>query len=317
LVADEFEYLSETYAHDPAVHPMIQFQDVIFLGTSRAALKWAADFVTELERREVSTPFYIMSRAEAIIANADLLPRLVERGLSSVEIGIESGVDRILKLYNKRNSADRNHEAIALLQRHRICYDASGFIMFDPRITLAELRINAQYLHELGHATWDRYVTKLQIFPGAAIREELEANDIWDADAGLGDVYSYRYVDSPVGELSSYVWMYDDHVRALDNAIHNARAQLAHISQPASTVAALKGSVLSAQGVYRDHFLALIDLAEAGDLGSGFEARMVDFLMRVEVARAAIVGALALLQSVADFPRALDVPAPAPEGVLV
>lgn len=315
-VAEEFAELVEAYAGRPGVHPMIQFQDVIFLGASKRARAWVEAFVSELERRSLRVPYYVMARAEAIIANAPLLPRLAASGLASVEVGIESGVDRILQLYNKRNSADRNHAAIRLLQEHGICYDASGFIMFDPRIRLAELRVNAAYLHDLGHATWDRYVTKLQVFPGTAIRPQLVDEGLFEDDAALDDVYAYRYLDERMAALAAHVWMYDEGVRAFDNTIHHARSIATAPALEAGSRAHLRGLITAAQEIYRDHFLALVDLAEAGELHRRFEWCTALFIARVEVARAALAAAC---EEAADFGGAtfLPLPAPAPESELV
>ena len=87
-VVDEIERLAATYLKSDLVHPVIQFQDVIFLGTSTASRRWATEFVEEMERRRLVVPFYCMSRADAILANLALLPRLVGVGLWSIEMGI-------------------------------------------------------------------------------------------------------------------------------------------------------------------------------------------------------------------------------------
>jgi anaerobic magnesium-protoporphyrin IX monomethyl ester cyclase len=107
-VVDEIERLATTYLNNHLVHPVIQFQDVIFLGTLTASRRWATEFVEEMEWRQLAVPFYCMSRADAILASQALLPRLVGIGLWSIEMGIESGVDRILKRYDKQNSSDAN-----------------------------------------------------------------------------------------------------------------------------------------------------------------------------------------------------------------
>ena len=96
------------------------------MGTSRAARQWAADYLDELERRNLRAPFYCMARADPIIANREALPRVADRGLWSVEVGIESGVDRILQNYNKLNSAGDNERAVELSQRGDPGVDRAG-----------------------------------------------------------------------------------------------------------------------------------------------------------------------------------------------
>ena len=63
-VVDEVEALVTTYMKHPLVHPVLQFQDVIFLGTSSASQRWIGDFLDEMERRHLRVPFYCMARAD-------------------------------------------------------------------------------------------------------------------------------------------------------------------------------------------------------------------------------------------------------------
>src|SRR6204780_2989371 len=253
---DEMQNLIQKYMGKAEVHPLIQFQDVIFLGTSPSAKRWAEEFVSELEIRGLGAPYYFMTRAEAIVANASLLPRLVRTGLNSVEIGIESGVDRILQAYNKENSVDRTETAIQLLRSNGICYDASGFIMFDPRLTLEELRTSALFLQKIDHATWDRYITRLQVFPGTVIRDQLAQEGLFEQNGELDDVYSYRFMDPRVGELADCMWFYDDSIRMLDNAMRTAKSALADtIRQGGQSNPGLLRALELAQYLYCEHFL--------------------------------------------------------------
>ncbi|PWT96869.1 MAG: hypothetical protein C5B51_32585 [Terriglobia bacterium] len=283
-VADEMEDLIRRYIGRPGVHPMIQFQDVIFLGASPQARRWTAEFLDELEARGLRTPYYLMSRAEAILANADLMPRLAATGLSSVEVGIETGVDRILQAYNKQNSTGRTEDAIQILREHAICYDASGFIMFDPRMTLEELRTSALFLRRIDHATWDRYITKLQVFPGTVIRSQLIEEGLYRSDGELDDVYGYRFVDRRVWQVARHTWFYDDSIRRLDCAMRSSKAEIARRVRHGEPVGALSNALDLAQQVYCEHFLALIGLADAGELETRFEEQMRVFLVQVEFA---------------------------------
>ena len=281
-VVDEFEWLAKNYLGRPGVHPMIQFQDVIFLGTSRQSIKWTEDFLNELEERNLNVPYYFMARADAIIANKHLLPRLSASGLVSVEVGIETGIDRILEGYNKKNSRFRTSVAIELLQNNNICYDASGFIMFDPEITLEELRENALFLRNLGHATWDRYVTRLQVFPGTAIKNELMEKGLFDDNAALDDVYAYKFRDSRVEKLAKYVWIYHDSIHRLNILMREGRAIVArqhreHLNNDQDIQRAIERS----QDLYCESFLTLISQLEEGTLEINFEPLIEKFLKQV------------------------------------
>jgi hypothetical protein len=245
-------------------------------------VEWTDAFVSELERRQLQVPYYFMARADAIIRNEHLLSRLARTGLSSVEVGIETGVDRILEAYNKRNSRKGTIHAIELLKQNGICYDASGFIMFDPDVTLEEMADNATFLRTLGHATWDRYVTRLQVFPGTAIKKTLLASQCFDPQANLDDVYAYRFRDPRVAELAEHVWMYDPALHQLNNLIRAARARLSELRRQSSVAdSRLQAAIDEAQDLFCEHFLSLIGLVARLRMRVEFPRQLDTFLAGV------------------------------------
>jgi radical SAM superfamily enzyme YgiQ (UPF0313 family) len=266
-VADELAEIARRFEARPGFDPMVQFQDVVFLGTSRAARAWARDFAGELERRELRAPFYVMARAEAVLANADVLPRLARAGLASIEIGIESGVDRILEAYGKQSSASEALRAVEALRALGIAYDASGFIMFDPRMALEDVLTNVSFLEELDHFTWDRAITRLQVFPGTVIREQLRGEGLLVASRGLGDVYDYRFADARVGATLAWVAGYDEPVRRLDALVRADRK-----------AGAGGGLAAGARTLYGAWFRGLVAFAADEAPSSVVEAARRDFL---------------------------------------
>jgi radical SAM superfamily enzyme YgiQ (UPF0313 family) len=282
-VADEVERLAVRYLSQPLVHPVLQFQDVIFLGTSRAARQWVTDYVDELERRNLHIPFYCMARADAIIANREALPRLADIGLWSVEVGIESGVDRILQNYNKLNSADDNEYAVELMRAHGITFDASGFIMFDPFMTLEELRTNARYLTRFGAATWDFFVTRLQLYPGTQVREEMISKGLFDGGEDIGRTSGYVFEDPLVGLVAEHAYYYDMSIRELDLALRDAKAAVANnLRRGVTPYLPLTDAINLVHQTYCNHLLTLTDLAEASKLKAEFPILVSGFLVKVK-----------------------------------
>jgi anaerobic magnesium-protoporphyrin IX monomethyl ester cyclase len=259
-VVDEIERLATTYLNNDLVHPVIQFQDVIFLGTSTASKRWATEFVEEMERRRLVVPFYCMSRADAILANQALLPRLVGIGLWSIEMGIESGVDRILKRYDKQNSSGVNSEAIELMRAYGITYDASGFIMFDPSMNVSELRANALYLRDFGAATWDFFVTRLQLYPGTELREEMIQKGLFSGAHEIGKTSGYSFEDPLVERVARFTTYYDPCIRELDLILRDAKAEAALARRGGFPCRSeiVRGIELI-HSVYCSHLLGLID----------------------------------------------------------
>jgi hypothetical protein len=236
-----------------------------------------------MERRALRVPFYCMARADAILANEDMLPHLVQIGLWSVEMGIESGVDRILKAYNKRNAAADNERAVALLRQNGITFDASGFIMFDPQITLAELRDNARYLARFGAATWDFFVTRLQLYPGTEVREEMILKGAFDGGDDIGRTSGYRFDDPLVGLVAEHAFYYDMCIRTLDLALRDAKAALAdRVRRAEPTDGPLTDAVNLVHETYCGQLLTLTDLAESGELEARFPPLKAEFLDKVK-----------------------------------
>jgi hypothetical protein len=223
-----------------------------------------------------------MARADAILANEEHLPGLVEAGLWSIEMGIESGVDRILSLYNKRNSASDNARAVAVMRRLGITFDASGYIMFDPRMTLGELRQNALYLSQFGAATWDFFVTRLQLYPGTVVRDEMIASGRYDGDAEIGRTSGYRFDDERVGAVAAHAYYYNLSIRTLDLLLRDAKALIANAvrahevpPQPAIDAVDL------VHGTYCRHLLSLVESAERDALDFEAPGLIHKFLQRV------------------------------------
>jgi anaerobic magnesium-protoporphyrin IX monomethyl ester cyclase len=281
-VVDELQVLADRYLTHPLVHPVVQFQDVIFMGTTPASKRWIHEFVDEMDQRKMRVPFYCMSRADAILANEDILPRLVAVGLWSIEMGIEAGVDRILGLYNKLNSSDDNQRAVALMRRLGITFDASGYIMFDPRMTLDELRQNALHLSRFGAATWDFFVTRLQLYPGTAVRQEMIARGVFDGAEDIGRTSGYSFEDQRVGAVAEHTTYYTMSIRDLDLLLRDAKAVIATaVREGTSIPLVLQECVDLVHKTYCDHVLRLADHAEQGDLHSAAGRMIEQFLSRV------------------------------------
>jgi radical SAM superfamily enzyme YgiQ (UPF0313 family) len=306
-VVAEMLDLHRRYFGDPLVHPVIQFQDVIFLGTSRAARRWTEEFLDELDRVGLRIPFYCMSRADAIIANEPLLPRLVQAGLWSVEMGIETGIDRILQSYNKLNSAASNAEAVDVLRRSGVTFDASGFIMFDPQMTLSEVRENAAYLRDFGAATWDFFVTRLQLYPGTELRAEMIQKGLFDGADDIGRTAGYAFEDPRVGLVADHVFYYDSGIRILDLLLRDAKAiQANQIRAGHEPYGVLDDAIRLVHATYHDHVIAIADAVEADRLESDFAGLVQTFLSRIQRLRALLDGL------VRQFDRAGRVPQPEP-----
>jgi len=83
-VADEMELLNRTYGVKA-----LTFMDDDFTSDRRKMV----DLVDELEKRKLDVSWFCLSRAQNLIRDADLIPRLRRAGLYQVLIGIDGGTD--------------------------------------------------------------------------------------------------------------------------------------------------------------------------------------------------------------------------------
>jgi len=70
---------------------------------------------------------------------------LAEAGLHQILIGLESGRNESLKRLNKMTTVEENERALRVLRQYGIEPNL-GFIMFEPDSSLADIRINFEFL---------------------------------------------------------------------------------------------------------------------------------------------------------------------------
>lgn len=142
-VVDEMKYLSDTYNIT-----YFNFKNDNFMNYEEE--NWVSDFVSEVKSHGLKDiKFSIFARANDVIRNRSQLKLLYDAGLDYIFVGIESFIDRQLKLYNKGNTSQVNLEALDILRSENIKY-VCGFIPLDPFVVIDELRQNYYTLIKIG-----------------------------------------------------------------------------------------------------------------------------------------------------------------------
>jgi radical SAM superfamily enzyme YgiQ (UPF0313 family) len=157
-----------------------RFVDDDFLGPGAKTRERVAQIAEDIRARKLGITFTIECRADEV--DEDLLKLLKEVGLTDVFLGVESGVQRQLDTYNKRITVEQNRQAIEIVRRSGVRL-RSGFIMFDPYTTVAELQENMQFIREMGleeeAKAWPTpFVTKLVLHRGVPLVERLRADGL-------------------------------------------------------------------------------------------------------------------------------------------
>jgi len=77
------------------------------------------DFIIELEKRRISPMhFWFQTRAEHLLRDADLLPRLKKLGLYMISMGVETPSETALRNYRKKQTASTSIEAMKTIKKN-------------------------------------------------------------------------------------------------------------------------------------------------------------------------------------------------------
>ena len=199
-VVEELAHLVERYGVDTFDFVDSTFEDPGGRALGKGRIRRLAELILE---RGLKIYYNICSQAKNWSGeDRELLDLLFRSGLEKVLIGIESGSDRVLRLFKKSSTVEDNHRALRLF-RERDVYVAFGFIMFQPYADWQDLEDNAQFLlTQMGH-NLRRFVTRLELYPGAEVLHQLEADGLLAEDYWQTlRPFAYRYRIPRIEELA-------------------------------------------------------------------------------------------------------------------
>jgi hypothetical protein len=171
------------------------FDDEQFLPPGPTRQERVAALGHELQRRRLRIAFTIKCRADDV--DAALFRQLKEMGLLRVYIGIESGCQASLDLLGKGVTAQRNAQALAVLDRLDIVADFRS-LLFHPWSTLETVRADIGFLHSVvPHMATCFGFHEVEIYPGTPLADRL-----WVEGRGEGDPWPLSYtLADPRAEL--------------------------------------------------------------------------------------------------------------------
>lgn len=199
-VVDEIANLKDRYGVDTFDFVDSTFEDPGGRAMGKARVRRLAELILE---RDLKIYYNICSQAKNWHdEDRELLDLLFRSGLEKVLIGIESGSDRVLQLFKKSSTVEDNHRALRLFREQGV-YVAFGFLMFHPYAAWRDLEENGHFLLEqMGH-NLRRFITRLELYPGAEIVHQLEADGLLDPTYWQTlNPYAYRYQDPDIARLA-------------------------------------------------------------------------------------------------------------------
>jgi hypothetical protein len=199
-VVDELQYLQDRYNVDTFDFIDSTFEDPGGKAAGKERVRRIADLILE---RGLGIYYNTCSQAcNWHEEDRELLRLLYRSGLEKVLIGIESGSDRVLAMFKKKSRLEDNHRAIRLFREQGV-YVAFGFIMFHPHSEWQDVEDNADFLaRQLGH-NLRRFITRLELYPGAEIIHQLEADGLLADDYWQTlNPYAYKYANPEIGRMA-------------------------------------------------------------------------------------------------------------------
>ncbi|HEY3298471.1 MAG TPA: radical SAM protein [Armatimonadota bacterium] len=173
-----------------------RFIDDDFIGPGEKNRQRVLRFAQQLEERKLNATFAIECRADEI--HEDLLKSLKEVGLIEVFVGLESAVQRQLDTYNKRVTVEQNRNAIEAVRRCGINL-RSGFIAFDPYVTIPELIKNMMFISETKIDDESTkiaevpMITKVKLYPGVPLIETVRKDGLLQEN-GIEVDYKFKHL---------------------------------------------------------------------------------------------------------------------------
>ena len=187
-IIEEIEYLAETY--DAQV---ISFVDDNFIGPGEFGRKRALKIAHKIAERGIEIFFEISCKPDSV--DERLFKNLKEAGLRHVSIGVESGIEDILKRFNKGLTVSKNVSAIQTMRDLSLSF-TPYFIMFDPHTRIEELKENVQFLYDNNICTYFTIRNALSIYRGTPLYSQVEnvlKRKNWE--------YLYKFGDSNVTKV--------------------------------------------------------------------------------------------------------------------
>jgi anaerobic magnesium-protoporphyrin IX monomethyl ester cyclase len=201
-IADEIELLVNRYGVRS-----IFFVDDEFITESHQRRRVIEELIAEIRARRLQFSFSIQYRADTGSDEA-LLHALKEIGLSTVFIGVESGVDSVLKRFDKGINRDEISKALEIVEKLEFNHNI-GYILFNPGTTFAELLETVNYLLSPQGPTILKLIG-MMVLKGTPEEKFIQEQDlITERDLGIRYKFTDEKVAAFAGLLRRYARVYE------------------------------------------------------------------------------------------------------------
>lgn len=161
--------------------------------------------IKSLNMKLVFTCFIKAISFEDLEFDNELLQLMSETGFATMFIGIESGNNRDLVLYNKHTTVDNNYTIVNLLERHDII-PMMGFINFNPYSTVDTLKENYKFLIKTRSINLFHYVCAfLSVYKNTAIYNKMKNDGLLKSTYSILNDMEYEFNDENVSKIVNFI----------------------------------------------------------------------------------------------------------------
>ena len=191
-VVDEIEHLIRHYGIDA-----ITFSDDTFSIDKKGAI----EICNEIKRRKLKAiKFRVQLRANTV--SDELLKSLKDAGCIQVDIGVESGSQRILDILNKNITVEQVRTAFKLFKKYSL-YTCATFMIGNPTETMDDIEMTRNLAREIKADYAQFFITTP--YPGTKLYEDIvKTNEAMSFDKlhhGGDELTSYVDSKVPIKEL--------------------------------------------------------------------------------------------------------------------
>jgi len=166
-------------------------------------LRRVREFSMAIKKSNIKINYYFNIRADFYKkADPQLMALLKETGLKAVGLGLESGNQKDLTLYNKSTTLSDNYQIVRFLNRYGI-YIYWGFINFNPYTDFESLKQNLQFIKYIGAPFL--FFSKVDLYRGTKLFEKVEGDQYIMGQNSCGE-YIYKFKNEKVQMFSYYLF---------------------------------------------------------------------------------------------------------------
>lgn len=305
-VADEVEELVNKYGAEHII-----FADANFLVQPERVM----NIIETLRERKILIPFSFSARADDIIRASEYISALKSAGCKSIELGLESGSQKVLDRFRKGVTVQQNREALSILKEVGIQV-IPDFIMFDCETTIDDLSENIAFLEDSNlfqEKGWDPLFTELYLFPDTSIREEIIRKG-----KAVENIYTlpfYKFDDDKVGLLWAFLLRFKRKYIARLERMRNQvlqigiwiRSLLVRTNCTTSVYAELKRlraenhlDLLSIQGIPYKYFKRLLNTLNPSDIFTDVMKEVGELIKEIKESIESIKERLSIIEKEVD-----------------